>query len=177
MANKKHYIITAVTLGLIGAASAAIIGVTNLVTKNQIKENEENKINQGIAEIFGQNSTILTTESIEGEKYTNTVYTVKSNNEETTQYAFRTDGSNMYGKISLLVGFNSNNEFKGISVIVDEQTYASTLENNYITPLKETENKDEKLEDVSCGATYGAKLIRDMVNDARSVVTKINAKE
>ena len=175
MANTKRYVITAITLGIIGAASAAIIGVTNLVTREQIKQNEQNKINEGIAEIFGQNSTILNTQSIENEKYTNTVYFVKA--DEKNQYAFRADGSNMYGKISLLVGFNELNQFKGISVIVNEQTYASTLVNKYIDPMKKADNKDKALEDVSCGATYGAKLIRDLVNDARSVVNKINAKE
>ena len=71
MANTKRYVITAITLGIIGAASAGIIGVTNLVTREQIKQNEQNKINDGIAEIFGQNSTILNTQSIENEKYTN----------------------------------------------------------------------------------------------------------
>ena len=177
MPNTKHYIITAVTLGLIGAASAAAIGATNAITRNKIAENEKNKIQSGIAEIFGANSSILEEKELEGEKYTNIVYTVKMEGVENVQYAFRTDGSNMYGKISLLVGFNDLNQFKGMSIIVNEQTYASTLVENYVNPVKTADNKDTAIDAVKCGATYGATLIREMVNDAKSVVSKINAKE
>ena len=175
MANTKHYIITAVTLGLIGAISAVVVSATNLATAKKIEENNKKKISDGIAEIFGQNSTILKEEAVEGEQYTNTVYYV--NADEKNQYAFQAEGSNMYGKISLIVGFNELNQFKGIYIITNEQTYASTLVENYVDPIEKAINKDEALEDVSCGATYGAKLIRDLVNDARSVVGKINVKE
>ena len=177
MPNTKHYIITAITLGLIGAASAGAIGLTNTITKNKIAENEANKIQAGIAEIFGQNSTILDEQNLDGEEYAKVLYTVKTNDSENNQYAFRTDGSNMYGKISLLVGFNDLNQFKGMSIIVNEQTYASTLVENYVDPIKNADNKEEAIEDVKCGATYGATLIRDMINDAAGVVTKINQME
>ena len=173
MPNTKHYIITAVTLGCIGIASAAAIGLTNLVTKDKIEQNKKDKINQGIAEIFGQNSSILDEGEISGEEYTTYLYTIKQDGKENNQYAFVTDGSNMYGKISLLVGFDDLKQFKGISIITNEQTYASTLVNKYINPLNDSLNKDSALEDVSCGATYGAKLVRDMVNDAKGVIAKI----
>lgn len=177
MPNTKHYVITAITLGLIGAASAAAIGITNLITKDKIAENEKNNIQSGIVEIFGQNSTILEEKSIDEGDYTNTVYTVKTEGVDHNQYAFRTDGSNMYGKISLLVGFDYLNQFKGMSIISNEQTYAATLVENYVNPIKEAEDKEKKIEDVSCGATYGATLIRNMINDAKEVLLKINAKE
>lgn len=174
MPNTKHYVITAITLGLIGAASAGLIGGANALTKAKIEQNEKDSIQRGIAEIFGQNSTILEENQIDGEKYTNLVYTIKMSEEEHLQYAFRTDGSNMYGKISLLVGFNNLNQFKGMSIITNEQTYASTLVENYVGPVNEG---NREVEDVSCGATYGAKLIRDMINDAKEVVLKMNVKE
>ena len=59
MPNTKHYVITAITLGLIGATSAGLIGLTNAITKDKIKQNEANNIQRGITEIFGQNSVIL----------------------------------------------------------------------------------------------------------------------
>ena len=69
----------------------------------------------------------------------------------------------MYGKISLLIGFNLDNQFLSLSIITNEQTYASTLKDNYIDLL----NKGERdLDDVSCGATYGAKLVRDMIKES-----------
>ena len=174
MPNTKHYVITAITLGLIGATSAGLIGLTNAITKDKIKQNEANNIQQGITEIFGQNSVILNENTIDGEKYTTLVYIVKMDGVEENQYAFRTDGSNMYGKISLLVGFNNLNQFKGMSIITNEQTYASTLVENYVNPVK---SGDREIEDVKCGATYGATLIRDMISDAKSVVQKLNVKE
>ena len=92
---------------------------------------------------------------------------VKNNENESLGYAFKTTGSNMYGKISLLAGYAENNHgFIGLYLTVNEQTYASTLEDNYITQL----NKGKiDVDDVECGATYGAKLVRDMINEAGAV--------
>ncbi len=178
MASKKHYIIVSLTLGIIAAASAGLIGLTNLLTANQIAQNEQNKINAGITALFGEDASIAAENEITGYKYTNYEYQVSSP-DNTEDYALRTTGSNMYGKISLLVGFRymvgpegsgtpiAEYVFTGLYVITNEQTYASTLEDNYIDPLNDG---DVDLDDVSCGATYGATLIRDMVNEAQSVV-------
>ena len=168
--SKKHYIITAITLGAIAAASAALIGVTNLVTKDRIYANEQKKIQSGIVSIFGDSAFIFDDYDITEYKYANHVYRVTSSS-STPQYAVRTSGSNMYGKITLLVGVKKYEEMKeglfsfglvSIFVVADEQTYASTLEDDYVALV----NNDERdYTDVSCGATYGAKLIRDMVDE------------
>ena len=166
MADKKHYLFTSLTLGLIAAGSALLIGATNIITKDRISNNEKNKINQGIAGIFGDSATVKDESEIDDEnyKYVNYVYEVKQE-EKDIGYAFVTTGSNAYGKISLLVGFNLENEFLSLQVVTDEQTYASALEENYIDPLNEG---SRDLDDVSCGATYGAKLVRDMVKEANN---------
>ena len=166
--SKKHYIITSLTLGAIAACSAALIGVTNLVTKDRIIKNELAKIQTGIVSIYGEGATIKEEHEVEDYKYTNYVYEIESP-VSAPKFVFRTTGSNMYGKISMLVGLNqdvSNNEFTLVDVylITNEQTYASTLEDNYINPLNDG---TRDLEDVTCGATYGAKLVRDMVNEAK----------
>ena len=75
----------------------------------------------------------------------------------------------MYGKITLIVGMNSTYQFVKLSVVVNEQTYASTLVDNYINPLNDGSGN---IDDVSCGATYGAKLVRDMVNEATDAASK-----
>lgn len=165
MANKKHYIFTSLTLGLIAAASALLIGGSNMLTKDKIAQNETNKINSGIAEIFGESAAISSEANLENNdyKYVNYVYTISSSDNE-VGYAFRTSGSNMYGKISLIIGFDTNEKFKSLTIITDEQTYASTLEEKYLDQI----NKGERdINDVNCGATYGAKLVRDMVNEAQ----------
>ncbi len=167
MANKKHYIITSITLGLVAAASGALIGLTNLVTKEKIAQNEKMKIGAGMCEIYGKNRVDYEELDVsEDYKYVQTAY--KIYDETITSafgLAFKTSGSNMYGKISLIVGFDvESHGFTGLSVVVNEQTYAAALEENYIDPLNEG---SRDLNDVSCGATYGAKLIRDMVNEAK----------
>ena len=50
-----------------------------------------------------------------------------------------------------------------MSVVVNEQTYASTLVENYIDPVN---NGEREISDTSCGATYGAKKIAEMINEA-----------
>ncbi len=170
MANKKHYIITAVTLGVIAASSGALIGVANLVTRNQIALIEKNKIKAGIVDIFGEFAVISKEESVSDYKYVNYVYEVSGDNDQFLGYAYRTSGSNMYGKISLLVGFAYETKaLKKFTVVVNEQTYASTLVDKYINPLND---KEINIDDVSCGATYGAKLVREMLNEATQASTK-----
>ena len=165
MANVKHYILTSITLGAIAAASALLIGGTNMITRDKIAKNEENKILSGITAIFGDTAVISNDQDINNEayKYVEHVYEISLMDQE-SGYAFRTTGSNMYGKISLIVGFNLNNDFIRLTIVTDEQTYNTTLEENYIDPLN---NNQRDLDDVTCGATYGAKLVRDMVNEAQ----------
>ena len=171
--NTKHYILTAITLGAIGAVSAGLISVSNLLTRNKIAQNEKDKIQEGISQIFGDNSSIKEEDDLSGYSYTNHVYTIEDNNKSQIGYAFRTTGSNMYGKISLIIGFlESSHKFNGLSIVVNEQTYASTFVENYINPLNENKTEDA-LNDVSCGATYGAKLVKSMVEDATNAANKL----
>lgn len=162
--DKKHYIIVSVTLGVIAASAAALIGLTNLITKNRIEENKKIKINNGIAEIFGKEALIQNEYSFENNEYQYVNYVYEIQKENTIGYAFKTEGSNMYGKISLIVGFDNANSFVSLSIVEDEQTYATALEDDYVAPLI---SGSRDLDDVSCGATFGAKLVRDMVNDAK----------
>ena len=168
MSDKKKYVVTAITLGLIAAGSAALIGVTNLVTRERIAQNEKNKINAGIVEIFGENASVGEPSEIQGHKYVVEEYTVWING-YASAFAFKTAGSNAYGKISMIVGFNNDCKFAGVYMINDEQTYASTLEDNYITSI----NGGGSIDDVKCGATYGATLVKEMIADAQSIVDAI----
>lgn len=168
MSNIKKYITTSLTLGLIAAAGALLIAGTNKITEEPIKKYEENKINSGIVEIFGENvkkGIDIEVELAEYKRIT-TRYEVLDNDGNEIGCAFRADGSNSYGKISLIIGFELPYTFKGFSVITNEQSFATTLNKNYITKVQEG---TRELDDVSCGATYGAKLVRDLVNDAQEV--------
>ena len=176
--NAKKYIITAVTLGVIAAASAGLIGLTNLFTAKQIALNEQKRIKAGIVEIFDENVQVLDEKEVSDKalKYTNYEYALNQG------VAFRTTGSNMYGKISMLVGYTymirpgdteGDYLFAGISLIVNEQTYASTLNENYVAPLN---SEKISFEDVKCGATYGATLIKDMITETNQIMEGRKAK-
>ena len=167
---------TSIVLGSIAAASGLLIGVTNLITKDQIARNEKNKIQDGIAAIFKQNSIKYEEFSLEEAglkdeyKYVTTLYTVKDNGDNDLGVVLKTSGSNMYGKISLIAGYDKDTQdFISLSLIINEQTYATTLVDNYINPLNDG---DRDIDDVSCGATYGAKLVREMVYEAQKAAEK-----
>ena len=171
MANAKKYILTGVILGSIAAVAGGLIALTNFVTEKKIKQNEENKLNAGIIEIFGENIKVSKAKELKDYKYTVQYFVVQNNKNEFLGYAFKGEGSNMYGKISLISGFDAlSHDFIKLHLITNEQSYASTLVENYVTPLN---SNDRKLEDVSCGATYGAKLVRDMVNEASQVALSL----
>ena len=169
MVSKKKYIIASVTLGVIAATSAGLIGLTNLITRGPIDKNEKIATRDGICEIFVTdivNKETISYEDVKLEKkydYVKNAYLVKDNDIQ-LGYAFKTSGYNSYGKITLIVGFSQlDHSFLGTSVVEDEQTYANKLENKYINPLNEGTTE---IDNVYCGATFGAKLVRKMINEA-----------
>lgn len=168
MANVKKYVLTAVTLGLIAMASGALIGATNLITADRIAENEVKKINASFVEIYGEGVTGTENESFNFNEYTylKSQYEIFSSDGASIGMAYRTLGSNAYGKISLIVGFVNGSGYRyvyyGISVVINEQSFATTLEDNYLTPIKNGEEVD-----VKCGATYGATLVNEMILEAK----------
>ena len=179
--SKKHYIMTAITLGAIAACSAGLVAAANLVTRDRISQNEYNKTMLGISEIF-EGAEIEKEYAIENFKYTNYVYELSKDTTGYERYIFKTTGSNSYGKISLLVGFKAaphmyediqRFSFTNLYVIANEQSFATTLVDNYIDPLN---SGDRDIDDVSCSATYGAKLVRDMVNDAKDAALELFGK-
>ena len=167
MANAKKYILTGVVLGSIAAVAAGLVAVTNLLTEKKIAQNEANAISKGISSIFGE-SEIKDEGKVSDQIYVTYFYQVdyKKSDLEMHGYAFKCEGSNMYGKISLIAGFDSSSNFMSLYLVKNEQTYASTLVDKYVVPLNEG---NAKLEDVKCGATYGATTVKEMVEEAKEV--------
>lgn len=172
MANAKKYILTAVTLGLIAASGALLIAGTNMITKNRIAENEQKSINNGITTIYGADFYSENDYDVDNYQYVKHVYVIHNSYVSANipaGYAFRTDGSNNYGKISLIIGFDKECVYKGLSVIANEQSFASTLKKGYLDEIKDGSQTVDDVS-VSCGATYGAKLVRAMVQEAEQAV-------
>lgn len=170
--NIKKYILTSITLGIIAASGALLIAGANMITKDRIAENEQKSINSGIATLFGDGVKASEYDLEDDYKYITKCYEVRDNDNLITGYAFRTDGSNNYGKISLIIGYNIGVNYMGLSVVTNEQSFATTLKKGYIDLIKDGSQTVDDVS-VSCGATYGAKLVRDMVNEAEEAATKL----
>ena len=171
MANIKKYLLTSIILGSIAMASGLLIAGTNMLTKDRIAAYEQKKINEGIASIYEVDVKTMKSDTKElGKSFdyvSNAYYVVKDENDAPMGYAFKTKGTNSYGDISLIVGFNKDYIYKGVAVVTNGQSFASTLKKNYLDPLiKDHKTVDEV--DVSCGATYGAKLTKAMIDSASS---------
>ena len=170
MSNVKKYLITSITLGAIALASGLLIAGTNVVTIGPIKAYEKKQFNSGIQKIFGEDASAdkedkkLFNDS--NYTYVSGYYEVKDSNEKYIGYLFSAEGSNSYGKIELIVGFSyDSSALIGFTVLKNEQSFASTLNKKYI---KQVQNGERELTDVSCGATYGATLIKNMINEAQT---------
>ena len=150
--------------------AGALIGVTDLLTRDTIAKNEVKKINEGFANVFGEGANGKEDENFEYNNFTylKAKYAIYDANGTEIGSAFRTLGSNSYGKISLIIGFTSDNAYKGLSVVINEQSFATTLEDNYLTPLSKGKRD---ISDVSCGATYGATLVKNMIDEATNAIT------
>ena len=127
MSNVKKYVLTAVTLGLIAMASGLLIGATNMITADRIAENEVKKINASFVEIYGEGTTGTENESFDFNNYTylKAQYEIFDGNGENIGMAYRTLGSNAYGKVSLIVGF-SILIANMIAVVLDHYEWSSS---------------------------------------------------
>ena len=163
MAKMNKYLLTGIILGSIAAISGGAIALTNLITEEKIAQNEINLFNKGLSEIFGKGSNAEEVDlDLSSYPLTNKCYSVKIEN-KFVGYAFKSEGSNDYGKIAIVSGFDESLNFKSLYLIKNEQSFGPTLVKKYVNPLKEDSNK---LDDVSCGATRGAEVVRNMIKEA-----------
>ena len=157
----KKYIKVSITLGLIAGICALLIGMVNWLTVETIAKNKILKEQNGLKQIYEDGNP----EEVQLEKeyqYIEKIWYVKDSQGEELGYVYKTSGKNAYGAISMLVGVEDGNLGQFI-LLEDTQTFASTLEDNYVSVYNAGERE---YSDVSCGATYGAKLIRDMASEA-----------
>ena len=150
----------------IGGVSVALV---NVLTGPMIESNKREKELKGLRKVFGDDAEIDPNEdkhSIEDSdyKYLICYYEV---DDGATGRIYSTSGTNAYGTVSLLVGLTPEQSLYNVVVMENTESYGQTLTDNYLNPLIKSSSKDEDLDNVKCGATYGAKLVRDMVNQAK----------
>ena len=183
----NKYLKVSLTLATIASGSALLIGLMNLATVNPIKTNKENKIKDGISALcpgYHLQSQITFVDTKEGEKYYKPEYdgnkyphlknayrltlpqwqvTFSTPEKEKTKYVYSTTGKNAYGQVDLLV-LVAGGEVEKMLVVTNTESYGPTLEDNYINKYNNGYLTD--LADVKCGATYGAKTVKEQCDDA-----------
>ncbi len=166
----KKYLVVSLTLGIIAGGSALLIGLTNLLTADKIKENKVKKEENGLKQVFTNEDQTFTTVSFDTSfEYIEKIWQAKDGSDNDIGYIYKTTGKNSYGEVSLLIGFDAEKNFANMVVLENTETYGTTLQDNYITPVNE---KSKDFSSVSCGATYGAKLINSMYTEAKEDISK-----
>lgn len=149
--------------GLCAVLALSIAGA-DIITKDIIAKNKIEKENAGLKKVFasgeyGEAKTL-------GEGYLQKYWTVTSSNEELGR-VYSASGKNAYGNVSLLVGIYADFSLGNIVVLENTESYGQTLEDGYLEPYQNATDKEAVVDQVNCGATYGAKLCRDMIRAAQ----------
>lgn len=180
----KKYLTVAGILGLICLICAGLIAVMNMVTSPIKASNEEATKKDTYSKIFEDynsksNSITDFEDSCIEEKFE--AFDAAGNS---IGYIYTVKGSNAYGTIELMVGIK-NNQVVDVEFLKNTESFASTVKShvkaNYpsskenvvevnIYGAKEEADVSalDSLDniDVKCGATYGAKLVKELVNAA-----------
>lgn len=174
----NKYLKVSLTLATIASGSALLIGLMNLATVNAIKVNKEKKITTGLSKLYPDMTGYSGSEfhmpddeyfkpGYDSSKYPHLkyVYTVHllDNGRPTKSYVYNTTGKNAYGQVDLLVAVE-NGKVEKMFVVTNTESYGPTLEDNYINKYNNGYLTD--LADVKCGATYGAKTVKEQCDEA-----------
>ena len=185
----KNYLKISVVLASIALVCALILASLNMLTSPIIAKNDEKKETETIQAIYkdydseksevlsldGANSSIVKKISAKdsSSKVLGTLYTVT--------------GKNAYGTITLMVAISANNTVYQVEFLENGQSFASTVKSHVkssynsskeevyelnpysdgetVTVGELTESQVNSI-NVKCGATYGATLVKDLVNIA-----------
>ena len=166
-----------------GGMALALAGV-NALTAGKIAENTAKKELEAKKSIFPDceyfEPTSIVQENPQYLKSVEKVYTTNTK-EDLKGLVYNCSGKNAYGEVAFMLGLDYNPDiegpvdrfvFKKISVITNTESYGSTLTDKYINPLNDYYFSYTDPDAIKCGATYGAKLVRDMIMEAVSDANK-----
>ncbi|MFA6624147.1 MAG: hypothetical protein WCS80_00040 [Bacilli bacterium] len=167
----KKYVRVSLTLGLIAGIAALLIGLTNMVTADKITQNAKEKEKNGLTEVFtakeGTSYTYNEEKDIGTFAYIQKIWIV-SDSVSDIGLIYKTSGKNAYGSVTMLLGLSGEKDLGKMVILENTETYGQTLQDNYISPYNSATDKNNAVADVTCGATFGAKLIKSMADEALS---------
>lgn len=165
--STKKYLKVSITLGAICGVSALLIGAVNLLTADTIKANENAAVVKGLQNVYPDCDDFGDKQVVDGKTYVVSYWIAKENGTE-VGYVYRTSGKNSYGEITMLLGLSGEGSFGTMYLITNTESYAGTLVDNYVNPYNNGDDKDTAIDEVTCGATHGATLIKDMAYEAKA---------
>lgn len=164
MKNVMSYLKTALILAIITSICGVTIALLNRVTSPIIARNNYDKEQEVLSSVY-QGATFSKLDiTIENEKIQN-IYQAKEK-EQTVGYVYLLSGKNAYGTIELMVGI-SDGLIKSIKTVTNTESYKSLVD-GYINSLNDKDINYNNVSDldVKCGATYGAKLVKELIEIA-----------
>lgn len=168
MENKlsfKKVFLTAFILMMIAGLSGAAIVLLNMVTEPIIAQNEIKVENEKLNEVYS-NAIFVDLKITDG----NILKVCEAQDEEqnTIGYVYKASGKNAYGSITLIVGINLDGTVRKAVLMQNTESFASTVNDHFEENYRQNDLTEQNINDidVKCGATYGAKLIKELINDA-----------
>ncbi len=158
---KKAFLAGGVLAGLCGVMAAVIVGA-DFLTRDTIAKNNLEKEKSGLRKVFGPDAVYGEATEVSGVQYVEKYWTVTVDEVEVGR-VYRGSGKNGYGDITLLYGVNLDYSLGMVVTLVNTESYGTTLKENYLDPLSSAEDPDAAVDNVKCGATYGAKLCRSII--------------
>ena len=187
----KNYVRISVILGSIALVCAIILAGLNMLTSPVIAQNDAKKETETIQAIY-QNYDSEKSENVT-DTVTNSSITkkiiAKNSAGDVLGTLYIVTGKNAYGVITLMVAIAPNNSVHQVEFLENGQSFAGTVnshvKSNYgsskeevyeLNPYSSKEDvtigdlseAEVKAIDVKCGATFGATLVKELVNIALS---------
>ena len=153
--------------GLCGVLGLVIAG-GDLLTRDTIAKNKIQKEISSLKKVYGENADYGEAIELSEPQYASLkkYWTVSVNNEVVGR-VYSTTNTNSYGTVSLLVGINLDYSYGNVITLENTESYATTLQEEYLDKVEAAEDKDYALTQVKCGATSGAKMCREMIESAK----------
>ena len=170
----KKYTITALILGVIAGLCATLIVLVNMFTAPTIASNNEAKkarLCQEIFETYNADNSKTTSEGFDSSYIVEKIEAYDANN-NFLGFIYTVSGQNAYGAIELLVGITSELKLEGVRFITNGQSFSSEAASHLNNQYKDNMTLEDILaldltkSDVTAGATYASKLIRELVSAA-----------
>ncbi len=166
----KKVFLTAFTLMLVAGLAGAVIVLLNMFTEPIIDANNSKLEQQKLQEVYESAEFENSSFTDNGEEVA--YYLAKSNN-EVVGFVYKVSGKNAYGSITLLVGVNKNGTVKRAVIMENTESFATDINKQFSKNYHNDMTKDEvDSVDVKGGATYGATLIKELINQALSYYDK-----